>query len=251
MKRRTFAILMMTAASVAAAALGGCSAPPSSTSTNSSPDNGWAASPVIESVERRGDTLKVVGRMEPLGRVALKASGEASYAVGADEQGRFEIDIRYPARDTVFEIENREGQDASPAPYRLLVARDPTGPIALMSPGEASRRLDAGGALDGVDSDGAMGVASGRATPGATVRVGIVGRQPSTARVSRDGRWSLAVPGLGDAPAALAVGERRYAYPGGGQGTESPMLERAGQGVRLVWPLSQKSRQSTWFPDRG
>lgn len=251
MKRRTFAILMMTATSVAAVAVGGCSAPTSRASTDTSPDNGWAASPAIESVERKGETLKVVGHMEPLGRVALTAAGEDSYAVGADEQGRFELDIRSPAHDTIFEIESREGQDASPAPYRLLVSRDPTGPIALMSPGEASRRLDAGGALDGIDSDGAMGVASGRATPGTTVRVGIIGRQPSTARASRDGRWSLAVPGLSDAPAALAVGARRYAYPGGGRETEPPTLERAGQGARLVWPLSQKSRQSTWFPDRG
>lgn len=209
---------------------------------------GWIAPPRIEVVERRADAVLVRGRVAPLGRVVLRGAGNTAFAAGADETGRFEVRMPTLGTDSLFVAETRNGQDATPAPYRLLIARDAGGPIALLSPGAPSRRLDAAGPLDVIDSDGRRLLASGRASPGAVLSVAVAGAPSTQVIAGPDGRWSLALAASGAGPAAVQVEGRTYAYPGPGGGDEGPVLEQAGAGWRSTWTVSSSARQSSWFP---
>ena len=180
----------------------------------------------------------------------LRAAGGTAYAIGADDRGRFDLQIRSPATDTLFMVEAQNGQEASPAPYQMLVSRDSTGPTALLSSGAPTRRMGRAGPLDVVDSDGHALLASGRAPPGTDVTVSAAGRPPKQVRVGRDGRWNLTLTSEGAGPAEIVVAGHRYAYPG-------PILGGGGQGLAIVsnpqgwsvsWAVPPRSRQSSWFP---
>lgn len=249
MKRRIFAICM-----TALAVLGGvaaCSPAPEGRAPEAQLGAGWVSPPQIESVERTASGLSVRGRAAPQGRVVLRAAGGTAYAVGADANGRFDLQVRSPANDTLFMVETQDGQDASPAPYQMLVSRDPAGPTALLSPGAPTRRLDPAGPLDVVDSDGHALLASGRAAPGSTVAVSVAGRDPVQAHVGADGRWSLALTSEGAGAAEIVVAGRRYAYPGpvmgSGSGGGLAMVSNP-QGWSVSWPVEPRSRQGSWFP---
>ncbi len=245
MKRRIFTGGMLALVIGAA----GCSAPEGLTAPEPARSGGWVTPPMIDSVARGPTSLIVRGRAAPMGRVVLRGAGETAYAAGADDQGRVELRIQPPAVDTLFVVETRNGQDAAPAPQRLLVSRDPAGPIALLAAGAPTRRLDRDGALDVVDSDGRALLASGRAAPGTSVSVAVGGGAATEALTGDDGRWSLMLAASGGAPVDITVAGRRYRYPGPGAApTEGFALEAVEGGWRASRRLSPASRQSSWFP---
>ncbi len=239
MKRPIAPALIVAAALVA----GGCGQRPAPTTSDAPVDTGWVMPPVIDAVASVGSTLSLSGRAAPLGRVVISGPGGQAYAVGADQAGRFDLRIPRPTRDTLFTVEARAGQLGYPAPYRLLVAADPAGPIGLLSVGAATHRLDAAGPLDAMDSDGEAVLLSGRAAPGAPVDVEVGGPRP--VQTGPDGRWTLALPGAG----SVRVGSVVYALPAG-QAAGEGLLERAGAGWRISWSTPAGGRQTTWFPDR-
>ncbi len=250
MKRRIFVIGMTTLSVLGGA--GACSRAPEGGAPQTQAGSDWVTPPQIDSVERTGAGLLVRGRAAPGGRVVLRAAGGVAYAVGADAGGHFDLQVRAPANDTLFLVETQAGQDAAPAPYQMLVSRDPAGPTALLGGGGPTKRLDRAGPLDVVDSDGHALLASGRATPGTTVQVSVAGRDPVPARVAGDGRWSLMLTNEGAGGAEIVVGGRRYAYPGpvsgsGGGGDGLAMVSNP-QGWSVSWPVPPRSRQSSWFP---
>lgn len=244
MKRRNF-----TGGALLLGLIGGaCTAPRREAAPAAGEAGGWVAPPVIEAVERGPASLVVRGRMAPLGRMVVRGAGDVAYAAGADDRGRFELRVAAPATDALFVVETRVGQEAAPAPYRLLISRDPAGPVALLAPGAASRRLDRGGALDVVDSDGRAVLISGRAGAGDRVPVSVGDDEVIEAEAGPDGRWSLMRGAAGDRPAEIVVAGRRYLYPGPGPIGGGLVVERVDDGWRSSWSLSPDSRQSSWFP---
>jgi hypothetical protein len=205
---------------------------------------GWSTPPRIETARRDGTGLMLTGHADPGGRVVLRATGGVAYAVGADEAGRFHVRIAAPATDTLFDVQSQQGEQAQPAPTRLLVTADPAGPIALVALGQASRRLDAAGAVDAIDTDGRARLVSGRATPDAEVAVVADGRTLSVP-TDAEGRWTLAVP-PGTGP--LTVAGVTVLDPGPAPPDGSPSVERLAGGWRLWWRASDEAGQTSWFP---
>ena len=252
MKRRIFVggiVALITGIAAACSAPERAAAPEAASGADRV--GGWVTTPLIDSVERGPGNLIVQGSAAPLGRVVLRGAGETAYAAGADDRGRVELRIQPPAADTLFVVETRTGQDAAPAPQRLLVAKDPAGPIALLAAGAPTRRLDPAGALDVIDGDGEALVASGRAAPGTKVSVLVGGAAAIETLVGKDGRWSLLLDAPGGAATDVTVGGRLYRYPGSGPAiSDGFALEAVQGGFRASWRLSAASQQSSWFPNR-
>lgn len=229
--------------------LGACSGEPSGPeATPGEGQAGWAAPPRIESVSRTAGGLTVSGHAAPNARVVLRGVDGAAFAASADGVGRFDIRMTAPAGDLLLIPETQTGQDAAPAPERLLILANGQGPMAMLAPGAASRRLDGAGLLGAVDSDGRMLALSGRSTAGQEVRVTLNGRPAAVATTAADGRWS-AVVGPAGGPARIGVGARVYDFPG--EGGVDGQAARAGEGWRLSWAVPVGGRQTTWLPDAG
>jgi hypothetical protein len=240
--KRPIALGLIIVAMAAVSACGDRPAP--ETRTVPAPDT-WVTPPQIDAVTGTGSDLNVQGSAAPLGRVVVAQQGGQAYAVAADAEGRFELRMPRPRQDTLFVVEARAGQVAYPAPYRLLVAGDPAGPIALLSIGAPTLRLDPGPSLDSVDSDGRAAVLSGRAPPERVVALA-VGPAPAQ-RVVSNGRWNLVV--AGGAADSLDVDGVVYSPPVGVPAAAG-VLVRAGAGWQIRWEGAGGARQSTWFPDR-
>ena len=183
-----------------------------------------------------GQTLVIRGVASPAGRVVLRQEAGAGYAVTADDQGRFEIRLARPPGDLILAPELQVGQDAAEAPQTLVVLGQGAGPVALLRPGQAAQRLNGGGALSAVDSDGAALVAGGRAPAGSTVQIEAAGRSLQ-AIADASGRWTqLLGPVTG--PQRIVVNGQGYDYPGAVSATRGPPVSmRAGQGWRITWSL--------------
>lgn len=235
--------------SAALVALGACSSPASEPAeTQAAAAAAWVPTPVIQTAERAGPGLVVRGVTAPSARVVVRASGGQAYATGADAEGRFVLRVGSLASDVLFVVETQNGQEAALAPYRLWVAADPAGPIALLAPGGPSRRLDPAGPLDVIDSDGRALLASGRAEPGRAVSI-TTDRGRTEVQAGADGRW---VAVLEEAAGAIRVGDRSYSPPGlGSANAEQELSVSSTAGGRLVtWAASPGVPQTAWFPDR-
>lgn len=240
MKRPIVQTLSGPFAAMAVLALAACGEPAAPV-IETPPSTDWVMSPEIDAVSGAGRELIVTGHASPLGRVVIKGAGDLAYAVAADRDGRFELRLPRPARDTLFQVEARTGETSLPAPYRLLIGSSPAAPTALLAIGAPTRRLDPGPGLDAVDSDGRAAFLSGRGAPDASVEVG--GR---AVVADATGRWRLA--GAGNGGAVVAVAGQTYSpLPAGGT---PDVLERAGRGWRIAWTSPGGGRQTTWFPDR-
>jgi len=211
---------------------------------------GWTRPPMIRSVQRIPGGLAFSGLAEPGARVVLRSDSGPAHAAAADDQGRFEIRVIAPVGDLLLRPETQVGQDAAPAPERLLIVAGGRGPVAILRAGGATRRLDRAPALGAVDSDGRMRLVSGRSAPaGAPIDLQAGGE---SGRVTPDasGRWSLVLtPSAG--PDEIRVGGRAFIWPGEGAGRADAgtQVERAGAGWRVVWSGPAGGRQTTWLPD--
>lgn len=210
----------------------------------------WTRPPMIRSVRRIPGGLVFSGQAEPGARVVLRSDSGPAHAAAADDQGRFEIRVIAPAGDLVLRPETQVGQDAAPAPERLLIVAGGRGPVAILRAGGATRRLDRAPLLGAVDSDGRMRLASGRGAPaGAPIDLR-AGGESGRATPDASGRWSLVLPPSAG-PDEIGVGGRVFIWPGEGAGaTEGgTRVERAGAGWRVVWSGPAGGRQTTWLPD--
>jgi hypothetical protein len=211
---------------------------------------GWTRPPMIGAVQRVSGGLVFSGRAEPGVRVVLRSDSGPAHAAAADDQGRFEIRMTAPAGDLVLRPETQVGQDAAPAPERLLIVAGGRGPVAILRAGGATRRLDRAPALGAVDSDGRMRIVSGRsASAGVPIELQAAGE---SGRVTPEpsGRWSLVLmPSAG--PDEIRVDGRTFVWPGEGarRADEGTQVERAGNGWRVVWSGPAGGRQTTWLPD--
>ena len=210
--------------------------------------DGWTRPPMIRSVQRVAAGLVFAGRAEPGARVVLRSDSGPAYAAAADDRGRFEIRMTAPAGDLLLRPETQIGQDAAPAPERLLIVAGGRGPVAILRAGGATRRLDAAPALGAVDSDGRMRLVSGRAPAGGPPIQLEAGGEAGRVTPDASGRWSLVLtPSAGSDD--IRVGGRTFTWPGEGQADGAPRIERAGAGWRVVWIGPAGGRQTTWLPD--
>lgn len=215
---------------------------------------GWVAPPRIESVSHSRSGLIVQGVAEPGGRVVMRGQGADAFAAVADETGRFSLRMTSLVGDALFTPEIQVGEDATPGQERLLILQQ--GPVAVVSGGEATRRLDDAPALGAVDSDGHALLVSGRAQPNTSVTV-TVGARIQQVGADSSGRWSLMVNGAGPMP--IRVGSAAFAYPGAAPGAGFSAV-RAGEGMLVSWPAiasssaadvnarAAEARQSSWLP---
>lgn len=244
---KTAIAVVLCAASVA------CSPPapvPSETARAPAAVGGWTRPPMIRSVRRVQGGLVFSGQAEPGARVVLRSDTGPAHAAAADDQGRFEIRMTAPVGDLLLRPETQVGQDAAPAPERLLIIAGGRGPVAILSAGGPTRRLDRAPALGAVDSDGRMRLVSGLAGPdGAPVEVS-AGGEGGPVEPDAAGRWSLVLtPSPG--PDEIRVGGRAFIWPGEGAGEAvgGTRVERAGTGWRVVWSGPAGGRQTSWLPD--
>ncbi|MGH7026808.1 hypothetical protein [Brevundimonas sp.] len=245
MKRR-----IVVAWAGAALVLAGCNAPVErSQDEEARQDGGWTAAPRISAVERQGAGLVVRGDASPRARVVLRGDQEAAFAAGADESGRFELRVGALPSAMLLTPEVQIGQFPAPGPEQLVLANEEAMLAALLIQGGASRRLSPGPALDSVDGDGHGLVVSGRAGPGARISVSAEGGAAVEVVADSSGRWTAALPGVGDRAANITVGGASFAYPGPAAGEGVGRIERSGGGWRLTRLLSPSARQTSWFPD--
>lgn len=209
---------------------------------------GWTRPPMIQSVQRMAAGLIFTGRAEPGARVVLRSDSGPAYAAAADGEGRFAIRMTPPSGDVILRPETQVGQDAAPAPERLLILAGGRGPVAILRAGGATRRLDRAPALGAVDSDGRMRIASGRSSSAGTPVDLLAGGEPGEVVPDESGRWSLVLnPSAG--PDEIRVGGQTFIWPGDGAADGPPRVERAGAGWRVVWSGPAGGRQTTWLPD--
>ena len=212
--------------------------------------DGWTRPPMILSVRRVPTGLIFTGQAEPGARVVLRSESGPAHAASADAEGQFEIRMASPAADLLLRPETQAGQDAAPSPERLLVVAGPGGPVAILRPGGATRRLDAAPVLGAVDSDGRMRLVSGSASPSGPAIELRAGDETGQVTPDAAGRWRLVLaPSAG--PDDIRVGGQTFTWPGEGQGADTPTfrVERVGAGWRVVWSGPAGGRQTTWLPD--
>jgi hypothetical protein len=231
-----------------AATIAACS-PEAPTPAAARPDTvtptGWTRPPAVLAARKAPGGLIFTGEAEPGGRVVLRSETGAAYAVVADRQGRFEIRMAAPTAPLFLRPETQVGQDAVPAPERLLILAGGEGPIAVLRPGGPTRRLDAAPALGAVDSDGQMRLASGQARGPVTVQAN---GTALTVTPDRSGRWSVMLR-PSTAAERIVVGAVSFDWPGEAPAGGAQAVARAGAGWRVSWTGAGGARQTTWLPD--
>ena len=184
--------------------------------------SGWIMPPSVTELRRDGTELVVSGQADPGGRVVLRTPAGRAYAAVADTGGLFEV--RLTAVDgLVLTPEAQLGQQAVPAPGRLVILDAASGSAVLLSPGGISRRLGESPLLSSVDHDGRAVILSGHAAPGANVRVEVPGRGPTQVQADAAGHWRIGMDG--SPPSEVRVEGQVFAVPalsvsgvdGGGQ----------------------------------
>jgi hypothetical protein len=232
-----------------------CTSPAPQTADKAEPPaaaGGWTRPPTIGAVQRVAGGLVFSGRAEPGVRVVLRSDSGPAHAAMADEAGRFEIRMTAPGGDLLLRPEIQVGQDAAPAPERLLIVAGGRGPVVVLRAGGATRRLDRGPALGAVDSDGRMRLVSGSGVPASAPVELQAGGEGGRVMPDATGRWSLVLaPSTG--PDEIRVGGQAFTWPGDGSGSveAGTRVERAGAGWRVVWSGPGGGRQTTWLPDAG
>lgn len=242
------AMLSMAAAVLAGAATACSPSPPERAGGEAEAAREWARPPVIERVERAGPGLAVSGVAGAESRVVLRGDDGTAYAATADSRGRFEIGVPAPAGHLLLRPETQVGQDPAPSPDRLLILAAGEGPIVVLRPGGATRRLDAAPALGAIDSDGRMRLASGQVAAGTDVVAVQSGDELVQVAPDSQGRWSVILPPR-DGPDQVRVAGRDFPWPGEAVGSQDLAVERLDSGWRIRWAGPGGAGQTTWLPD--
>jgi hypothetical protein len=229
-----------------------CGSDPKGSPVADTQEVGWIEAPVIDSATRDTVGLRVSGLATPGSRIVIKGDLGTAFAVGTGNDGRFDLVLPLPKTDTLFVVEVQSGEDAVPAVARLLVSGEPAGPVALISPGSPTIRLDPGTGLDVVDSDRRSRIASGRAAAGRRVAITVDSGEVMTVTANGAGRWTLNLGPIRSPSSTIIVDGVTYAFPGE-PGREAPIdrLMPAGRGTILRWRLSDTAEQSSWFVTNG
>lgn len=244
---------MMTAAAFSLP-VAACSPAPQRVQDAAPPEDaarGWSRTPQIDQVRRDGGDLVFSGMAEGGARVVLRndADADAAFAAVADSAGKFEIRMAAPRGDLWLRPETRTGQTAAVSPDLLVIIAGGQGPVVLLRPGAATRRLAGGPALGAIDSDGRIRRLSGLVAPGSAGLEISVDSAPLMVMPDSEGRWNAVT-----APDArfqtVTVEGRTFTWPGDGAGAEGRFIERAGDGWRIHWPLGG-GHQTIWLPDPG
>lgn len=208
---------------------------------------GWSRTPRIDQVRRVDGDLVFSGVAESGARVVLRNDADAAFAAVADSEGRFEIRMAAPHGDLWLRPETQMGQTAAVSPDLLVIIAGGQGPVVLLRPGAATRRLAGGPALGAVDSDGRIRRLSGRATPGSPGLEIMVDGAPLMVMPDSQGRWNaVTAPDTGFQ--TVTVEGRTFTWPGDGAGSPGRSIQRAGDGWRVHWPLDG-GYQTVWLPD--
>jgi nucleoid-associated protein YgaU len=160
----------------------------------------------IVRVERDGSTI-IAGRALPGAKVSIKANGETVGTATADERGEWVVVLDKPLKPGSIEIKlvahNPDGTTKGSTQSVAVSVPEQKNKLALVvmsEPGKASRVLqgpgvpsDAGNlVLEAVDYDehGNL-IISGKADPGATVRIYIGGKPAGDTVADTAGHWEL------------------------------------------------------------
>lgn len=240
---------MMTAAAFSLP-LAACSPAPERGLDAAPPEDaarGWSRTPQIDQVRRDGGDLVFTGMAEGGARVVLRNDADAAFAAVADSEGKFEIRLAAPRGDLWLRPETRTGQTAAVSPDLLVIIAGGQGPVVLLRPGSATRRLAGGPALGAIDSDGRIRRLSGLVAPGSPGLEISVDGAPLMVMPDSEGRWN-AVTAPDTRFQTVTVEGQVFNWPGDGAGAEGRSIERAGDGWRIRWPLDG-GHQTIWLPD--
>ncbi len=241
--------MLSMAAAVLAGGAGACSpSPPERTANDAEAAREWARPPVIERVDRKASGLTISGVADPGARVVLRGDDGAAFAATADSRGGFEIGVPAPSGHLLLRAETQVGQDAAPSPDRLLILEQGRGPIAVLRPGGATRRLDAAPVLGAIDSDGRMRLASGRVPAGTEALEVQSGGETVQVVPDAGGRWSVILAAR-DGPDHIRVAGRDFPWPGDAAGSPALTAERMDAGWRIRWAGPGAAGQTTWLPN--
>jgi len=207
----------------------------------------WNRTPQIDQVRRDDGDLVFSGVAESEARVVLRNNAGAAFAAVADNEGRFDIRMAAPRGDLWLRPETQVGQTAGVSPDLLVIIAGGQGPILLLRPGAATRRLDSTPVLGAIDSDGRIRRLSGRVGEETRELVIAVDGVPLTVLPDSDGRWN-AVTTPEAAFHTVTVGGETFSWPGDGARSAERAVERAGSGWRIHWPLDG-GYQTVWAPD--
>lgn len=214
--------------------------------------SGWIMPPAVQAVAVQGAELVVSGLADPGGRVVLRTPAGRAYAAVADAEGAFEV--RLAAVDgLVLTPEAQLGQDAVPAPERLVVLEAARGTAVLLSPGGTSRRLGERPLLASVDQDGRAMILAGWARPDTEVRLEVPGRGPMPVRTDAAGHWRVGMDGM--PPSEVRVNGQVFAIPGpsvavGDAAASVIVLAAREEGFLLRWQAPDGAPQTSWLPRR-
>ena len=201
-----------------------------------------------EEMPEAGDYLVKDLKVMDSSVLVLRGDDGTAYAATADSRGRFEIGVPAPAGHLLLRPETQVGQDPAPSPDRLLILAAGEGPIVVLRPGGATRRLDAAPALGAIDSDGRMRLASGQVAAGTDVVAVQSGDELVQVAPDSQGRWSVILPPR-DGPDQVRVAGRDFPWPGEAVGSQDLAVERLDSGWRIRWAGPGGAGQTTWLPD--
>lgn len=235
--------------------LAGCS--PDAAPTDVAPDTPtYAAPPVADIVRTDGSgAITVVGRAGRDERVRLIQMDGSAHGVTADGTGAFAVAVPGSAgTDRLFNLSvERAGQSVSSDGWLFSPAAAPARAVMLRV-GGASLPVGDAPLLAVVDMDAGGGVAmSGRAEPGATVRIALDGQALDSIEAGPNGVWfavlaAAVTPGVHQISAS--VGDRREQREltlGPTRPTTAVDAAPVDGAIRVAWALPGGGSQTTWI----
>lgn len=227
-------------------AVAGCSPAPENAPPQASDDGGWMHPPSIASVEWKAGSIGAEGVTMPFGRVVFAGEEGQSYAVTADNGGRFVVWLQVPETGALLNTGLQTERGAVVAPGVLFAAGGQHPAAAVLYAGEGAYRLDGVGPIDAVDGDGQTVIVSGRGKPNGSFSVQVASQ---TIPVTADGggRWAVVAP-ADVGPVTIAMENRSYVYPG----THARGSDSYRGYINGGWLVRRKfadgAVQTTWLP---
>ena len=230
----------------ACALLAGCGRASPAAQEERAAEAAWRMPPRVETVQVTRGRIVLTGTAQPGARVVMRDGAGTAHAATAGADGDFEIDLEAPGQALLLRPEDQDGQRALPAPEMIVVT--PDGAAAALSPGVASRRLDAGQGLGAVDSDGRMVIVTGRTgADRAPARVRVGGGQEMEVAGDARGVWTVRADASGPF-VAITVDGTEFRAPLGG--TAPGAITIGADGTRIGWSAPDGAVLTTWIPRR-